>query len=226
MRRLRNQDIGTMMPSPPDHIVDLACKTAAQAVCQKSKRGVVVFETITRAMDPGLARDLVVTLGSGFNGPPPPIACDGSERCREDCPKLAVHAERRALDAALRRSPPGGMSACDLVHVKVDDSGELVPGGTPSCAECSKHILDLGMRGVWLFEETDCPSSSCPLCTGQFCMQCEGGCNHDSYERHKGRQPPQGEWHFYLSLEFHTKTLAHKRNRLYRGPILKGTATP
>ena len=212
------------MSTPPDRIVELACATARQAVCQKSKRGVVVYETITRLMDPGLKQDLVVPLGAGFNGPPAPIACDGTDACRKDCPQIAVHAERRAIDSALLRRPAGGFLASDLLHVKVDASGELVPTGSPSCAECSKQLLDVGIRGVWLFEPTDCPSANCPMCNGEYCAICiTRACDHAVDERHEGAQPPQGEWRYYPSFEFHTLTLAHERNRLYRGPIT-GTA--
>lgn len=119
-----------------DVALEFAVKEARKSPCRKSKRGVAVWG------DPGDGKTTGERIVCAHNGPPPGFACDGTDACREACGKLCVHAEVRALMAAA--------SGCtDLLHVKVVD-GDPVPSGPPSCANCSKVILDRGIERVWL----------------------------------------------------------------------------
>lgn len=121
------------MNQPPNPFVVLAVEAALLSPCQ-SKRGVVIFRG-----------DYVISRG--YNYKPRGFACDGSDACKSTCRIEAVHAEQHALLQA-------GLAACgaDLVHVKSVD-GRLVPSGDPSCVQCSKLILAVGIDGVWLFHE-------------------------------------------------------------------------
>lgn len=117
-----------------DEVLAVATRTALQATCMKSKRGVVLFHPHE-------------IISKGFNGPPPGFLCSGSEACRGSCNKIAVHAEDRAIRAA-------GWHArgADLLHVKVVDGLPVASGG-PSCWQCSRTIVDAGIVGVWLLHE-------------------------------------------------------------------------
>lgn len=127
---------------PPPEMVDEALRHARQRACAKSYRGSVVY---------GIAFDgSAADHGHGHNGPPRGFACDGSEACRKACRYLCEHAEARAVREAIEYAHFGPF---DLVHVKADAAGELVAGGGPSCAACSRLILDVGfIAGVWLYE--------------------------------------------------------------------------
>jgi hypothetical protein len=74
------------------------------------------------------------------------------------------------------------MSGLDLVHVKVVDS-QVVPGGGPSCWQCSRLVVEVGLRGVWLYEK------------------------HDEDPRMHGESSRPAWWHFYTAAEFHRVTL-------------------
>ncbi len=117
--------------------LQLAIDAALKSPCCKSKRGVVAWDARSAS------REKPVT---GFNGPPPGFACDGTDACRAACGKLCVHAEIRALMLAPK-------DFTDLLHVKVR-AGAPVPSGAPSCPDCSKSILDRGFKRVWLLHET------------------------------------------------------------------------
>src|ERR1043166_8334500 len=143
--------MGTMT-GPPNDIVDAAIDQATRSPCAKSKRGVAIYVTDRRLIGGGRGGAIV---GMGRNGPPPGISCDSSERCRSSCRHRCEHAESRALLWAMTRLDPYGLAdfkSCDLVHVKIDDSGQLVAGGGPSCVPCAVRILDVGLAGVWLYE--------------------------------------------------------------------------
>lgn len=138
--------IGERAPDePPAELVALAIAMAVQSPCRKSRRGVVLFDR--RGGEVGL----------GFNGLPGAGVCTGDDACRKACGRRCVHAEVRAIrDAIARgwaRARPGPV--LDLIsglHVKVDEDGQLVAGGPPSCAECAREILDVGLEYFWLFE--------------------------------------------------------------------------
>lgn len=139
---------------PPSWAVRLAEEAAARSPCEKSRRGVVAFTSDRR-----------ISWGTGWNGPPGGAPCPGRSICGDACRRLCVHAEVRAIRAAIgtrtaeiwdkvvmlgRR--PSALS-CDLLHVKIGDDGLVVAGGPPSCEQCAREILDVGfVDGVWLYE--------------------------------------------------------------------------
>ena len=116
--------------------LELAIEAAKQSPCSKSKRGVVVW-------DDHFGQDEPVT---GFNGPPPGFACDGTDACRKACGRICVHAEIRALMRTRNNHT-------DMLHVEVRN-GVAIPSGPPSCEYCSKSILDSGLQRMWLLHET------------------------------------------------------------------------
>lgn len=128
--------------TPPDIAIAKALEAAAHSPCHKSKRGVCAFAVIGEHVE---------LLDIGYNGPPDG-KCDGSGLCRASCAKRCVHAEMRAI-RMIARWPVKLAGKVQLVHVKWQH-GVLVPGGGPSCWQCSREILDVGIGGVWLFERT------------------------------------------------------------------------
>lgn len=122
--------------------------------CHKSQRGVVLYNPelerhrikIGNPFNVLIAKTIIA--GTGRNGPPPPFTCDASDKCRERCNKFCVHAEDRAIREA---GSFDDISDLELVHVKVVDD-QVVPGGPPSCWQCSRTIVDAKIRGVWLLE--------------------------------------------------------------------------
>ena len=138
------------MKEPPTEVITLAVGMARMSPCAKSKRGVVAYSD---AQAPHLSP---IILGLGYNHPALGI-CDGSPECKRDCAKLCTHAEAAAVREAMERAPSRSMDSehpIYLVHVKVVQS-YMVPGGGPSCWQCSKLIIDhTAIRGVWLYETT------------------------------------------------------------------------
>ena len=131
------------MPSlprcPPTELV-IAASAAARAAhdhsgCLRSRRGVAIWQP-----DSGH-----LTLGT--NTPSPAIVCDGTDACKAVCGRICIHAEQMAL---LRCKNAEG---AEMVHVKVDGKGQMVPSGPPSCDQCSKLILHAGIAGMWLLHE-------------------------------------------------------------------------
>lgn len=139
---------------PPDNAINWAHRAAGRSPCAKSNRGCAIFDC--------RSGDVVAT---GFNGQPEPFACDGSELCKLDCGKLCLHAEERALDAFNRVAAPcEDRTHFAMVHVKVDEvmtaskikvAGVIVSGGPPSCWQCSRKIVESGIRGIWLYQHRD-----------------------------------------------------------------------
>lgn len=117
-----------------------AVKVGAASPCAKSRRGVVLFHR----------REGVVAVG--FNHPPHPFACDGSDACRASCNLLCVHAETAALHDLRRSLAPIRGRDLEMLHVKVVD-GEAVSSGPPSCPQCSREILEAGLAKMWLLRE-------------------------------------------------------------------------
>jgi len=227
---------------PPSYVIEAARKAALESSCAKSKRGVALFNRrdvdrlpqlgqltgltpVTEAIRQRAEHAAIAAIG--FNGQPPPFMCSGSDLCRRDCGKLCLHAEERAIRAA------GALDAVDLelVHVEVVD-GQVVSGSGPSCWQCSRLVVEVKIRGVWLYESLgDCPSETCPMCTGEECRLCGatgiravassrnpeqpmdrvpvlvGGCNHNAVERHQGYEP---SWKFYSAEKFHAETLRNE----------------
>jgi len=137
--------------SPDRYLIDKALELSRQSPCQKSKRGVVVW-------DPANGEH----RGGGFNGPPGDLPCvaarDGQPSSACHCSLRCIHAEMRAIDEArgyiARHHPPGPY---DLLHVELAPDGGVVACNGPTCAQCSKHIVECGFVGrVWLFERDGC----------------------------------------------------------------------
>lgn len=118
----------------PYDALEVATRAAMKSPCSKSKRGVVVWG------------DASTFVASGFNGPPKPFVCTGSDECRRACREICVHAEMRAIMESRNFHT-------DLLHVKVV-ADTAVPSGPPSCVACSKMILEAGIVRVWLLHET------------------------------------------------------------------------
>lgn len=115
----------------------IAVLNARNSNC-KSKRGVVIWNRYN-----GM-------VSYGWNAPPHPFVCDGSETCRANCAKTAVHAEQKALMNALGMNID--LRECEMIHVKIVD-GEAVTSEKPSCWQCSKLILASGIKSMWLYQE-------------------------------------------------------------------------
>ena len=109
--------------------VDEAVTVAMLSPCQ-SKRGVVI------------SSEEGTLISSGFNHQPYPFRCDGSETCKRNCGKTAIHAEQSAILSA-------GVSLDNawMLHVKAKQSKPCA-SMAPSCLECSKLILE--SRIAWM----------------------------------------------------------------------------
>lgn len=157
------------MNEPPRFMIDRAREAALKSPCLKSRRGVVLYRPLS-----GTAWSFV---SDGFNSPPGAFSCTGTDLCRRDCAKLCLHAEDRALRAA--GTWTYGLT---MLHVKVID-GKVVPGGPPSCWQCSRLVVEADIHGVWLYE----------LPPGNLT-------GHDLLH-------VVGNWRFYTPEEFHLATL-------------------
>lgn len=119
-----------------DSMVTKAVAASILSPC-RSKRGVVIWNN-------------GAIISSGFNSPPEPFSCDGSKLCKSTCALTAVHAEQRAIIRCCSRAD---LRRATLLHVKTVD-GLYVPGGPPSCVQCSKLILESGIQDVYLLHDT------------------------------------------------------------------------
>jgi deoxycytidylate deaminase len=126
--------------------LEKAIEAGCKAQCQKSKRGVVIW-----------IREGSGEYNIGFNSPPSPFECTGTEACHSNCNKIAVHAEQSALIDALIKGLFSWAadlgSSLEMLHVKVVD-GKAVPSGPPSCWQCSRLILEAGIKSMWLLHES------------------------------------------------------------------------
>lgn len=135
-----------MTNAPPDTIVKIAVDTANKGPCAKSKRGVVIFEANASGG---------VVYGNAHNSPPWPFECSRTDACRKDCGRICVHAEQRAIlqflgnDFATR--PIGRHVEYQLVHVKTVNGVLVTSPDGPSCDQCSKLVLEVGIQTVWLY---------------------------------------------------------------------------
>lgn len=114
--------------------VDEAVRTAMESPC-RSKRGVVISSRDGRL------------VSSGFNHQPFPFRCDGSDRCKQNCGKTAIHAEQSAI---LRANQI--LTGYWMLHVKAKD-GRPCASMAPSCLECSKLILESGISWMHLLHD-------------------------------------------------------------------------
>lgn len=169
--------------TPPQTMIDAALSAARSGPCAKSKRGVAIYHP------PGNANERPLLFASNWNAPPYPLTCAGNDVCRENCSAICVHAEAAAITAALEECGRGRtLVRCELVHVKVSADGRLVGGKGPSCWQCSKLVLQVGLAGVWLYEA---PEISVALANVP----------------EAGEDCPPAKWVFYSALDFHMTTL-------------------
>ena len=127
------------------NMLEYAIRAACESSCSKSKRGVIIW-------NPHLN-----TYTTANNSPPlaSSFQCDGSDECKANCGKVAVHAEDRALRQWLMINGIKAWSeGTEMLHVKVVD-GKAVPSGEPSCWQCSRIIADQKgiISGMWLLHE-------------------------------------------------------------------------
>ena len=119
-----------------------AVEAAKNSNC-KSKRGVVIWDRT------------IGLVSIGWNAPPQPFVCDGSEKCRANCSKTAVHAEQAALmelpNYHYTIEEAGGVRNLEMLHVKIID-GQAVTSEKPSCWQCSKLILAAKLKSMWLYQ--------------------------------------------------------------------------
>lgn len=156
------------MDAPPDYVIEAARLAAVQSPCAKSKRGVVLFnpedaerDVLHLSTTERIAFQAShVLISSAFNGPPAPYECKASDACRAACRDICLHAEQRALLAAIDREITPVRRRLELVHVKVTN-GIVVPGGGPSCLQCSRLVVEVQLRGVWLYELAGLESRWC-----------------------------------------------------------------
>ena len=121
--------------SPPSYCVEIAVEQANKSPCQKSKRGVVIYDHSSKM------------FSVGFNSSPNFI-CNGSQVCKKHCNQLCVHAEQAALIKLTAEK-----KELNMLHVKTK-KGKLVPSGEPSCWQCSRLVLsDERISWFWLFHE-------------------------------------------------------------------------
>lgn len=118
-----------------DDVLPFAIEAARQSPCQ-SKRGVVAWDG-----------DGIISVG--FNHQPKPFICDGSDRCKRTCGKSAIHAEQ----SAILHGNQTRLRGASMLHIKVVD-GKPVDSMGPSCAECSKLMLEAGIQRMWLFHSS------------------------------------------------------------------------
>lgn len=116
-----------------------AVEYAKNSKCQ-SQRGVVIWHR-----QKGL-------ISAGWNAPPKPFVCDGSDACRGVCAKTAIHAEQAAIIQALKLYDYMVIHECEMLHVKIVD-GKAVTSEKPSCWQCSKLILETRLKSMWLYQK-------------------------------------------------------------------------
>lgn len=133
INKLQNKNIWT-----EKWALEEAVNAASHSKC-KSQRGVVIWDRATG------------NIVYGWNAPPKPFKCDGSDECRANCSKTAVHAEQSALMKMLNNYDMN-INECEMIHVKIVDD-EPVFSEKPSCWQCSKLILESGLKSMWLYQK-------------------------------------------------------------------------
>lgn len=131
--------------------IDEAARIALKSPCLKSQRGVVIYSKQMRD-----ALGLPLLIGSGYNSPPQDICCKSCLRendksnARYDVGCRSIHAEMRAINNAIDLHRRHSLVGATMYHAKVKN-GIAVPSGSPSCASCSKAILDerIGWFVMW-----------------------------------------------------------------------------
>lgn len=131
--------------------IPLAVALANQGPCHKSKRGAVLLAVNDRER---LASGEGIDVGHGFNGPPLPMRCNGSDACRSACGRVCEHAEAAAMRDSIGHHR-GVRSGAELhmLHIKTV-GGVAVPSDRPSCEKCSVAMLAHGVAVMWLLTST------------------------------------------------------------------------
>lgn len=156
-----------------DWVVERAVEVAMQSPCQ-SKRGVVIWSGDS-------------FISSGFNHQPKPFVCDGTDRCKLNCGKTAIHAEQMAILHG--GASPRGAS---MLHVKAY-YGVPCASMAPSCLQCSKLILYSGIAWMYLIH-----SSVAQMLPGAEVVGSTLGYGEQSYEELQIRR--------YSAVDFHRLT--------------------
>jgi deoxycytidylate deaminase len=163
----------TGVRTPPPAAIHAACMAAVNSPCQKSQRGAVIFHPFTGWQSvgacngrPDMKCDSLCYDPMSRTRPPPSV-----------CAMMCLHAEQRAIRFAVDNAARSEFIAdgegafsimdCELVHAKVV-MGELVASGPPSCIWCAKEIADVGLHGVWLYEERFGVDTWCFYSTNEF----------------------------------------------------------
>lgn len=197
------------MGPPPISMINLAMLAAAKSPCDKSRRGAVLYLSMSSR---------IFAYGAGCNGQPPPMQCTRTDPCRQACGRICRHAEARAIRSAMVGDRvPGVLGPLELVHVKIDPAGLLVAGEGPSCAQCSTEILDTEwIGGIWLYQTPE-SIEAMPLLAWPEGLEFRGiriggvppphdaALIRDSAGFDQRAEPPR--WVRYTALEFHRATL-------------------
>ncbi len=123
---------------PPQLVIDAAIQVANRSPCAKSKRGVVIFDPVSKLI-----------FGRGFNAMPFGV-CTGAPLCRAVCADRCIHAETGAIAEALSSGNPAFVPRFQALHVKTVD-GHLVESGGPSCIPCAQQVVRAKLDGFWLY---------------------------------------------------------------------------
>lgn len=171
--------------------VDEATRIAMLSPCQ-SKRGVVVSSNDGRL------------ISSGFNDQPLPFRCDGSDTCKRNCGKTAIHAEQSAVLSA--REP---LSKAWMLHVKAK-AGKPCASMAPSCLECSKLILYSGLDWMHLVHDPAAQLLAGAVVVGE----CEGFKSDGSFGTLQIRRYSAVEFHYLTAEYWHHMTLFVRRTEV------------
>ncbi len=138
--------------------MEYAAKVAGKSTCTRSKRGAIIVKSGH-------------VVGEGFNAPHATFEylCQPCIREQLNVPHktryelcCGEHAERAALDDSVMRILKGGEGLeCGgpyegtMYHIALNESGEPVRSGEPSCTLCSGPILKWGIKEVVLWQGGD-----------------------------------------------------------------------
>lgn len=134
---------GTPRYAEADRFLLLAARVASSNGCQRSLCGAVI---VSRGGE---------VIATGYNSPPGGLEsqrrcqltdADFSERFHSDR-TCCVHAEQRAIMAALRQQPHL-LPHSRLYFGRCGVVGQLLYSREPRCTSCSKLILDVGIDMV------------------------------------------------------------------------------
>lgn len=125
--------------------ITYAARQARAATCLRDRCGAVIIGAGQR-------------IGEGVNGPPGGLAAQ--QRClrrhelatgfKSDT-TCCIHAEQRAVMAALRHHPEK-LAGARLYFIRLDPAGQPVVAGQPYCTHCSKLALDAGLAEFVLWQ--------------------------------------------------------------------------